>query len=303
MLTQSDGGFMKYLACIFLCLTLHSTLSAQADSSAESFFPSQIGNIWRYQQGPFATQTTLMRDSLHDGFRFLFYDDSNIPSYEIDSMLNVIALPNQGAYEALQYKLKAQIGEIWISQDTTSERSLRTVARVDDIYWGTVLGFVTQIKRIGYYRQSVTDTTNFNFWVRDDYLAAGFGFYLRIVDASQTPDVELIGCIINGKKYGTVLSVSNNSKDSFLSSFILNPAFPNPFNPSTTVSYELPKNTFVNLRVFDMLGKEITILANEEQQKGYHQIRFTPQNISSGIFLIRMTAGNIVQTIKVIYSK
>lgn len=288
-----------FLTLLFLC----SIVSAQVDSSAESFFPAQIGNIWRYQQGPFATQSTLKRDSLVNGYRFLFYDDNDLPDYGIDSILNVTALPNQGAYEAIQYKLKAQKGETWISQDTTSERTLRTVARVDDIYWGIVLGNVTQIKRIGYYWQSVTDTTDFNFWLHDDYLAAGFGFYLRITDASQTPSIELIGCIIDGKKYGTVVSAPDNSQYKVLSSCKLNPAFPDPFNSSTVISYHLSERNFVHLIVFDMLGREIKTLVNEQQQSGFHQIHFTPQNLSSGIYLVRIIAGNFTQTTKIIYQK
>jgi hypothetical protein len=128
------------------------------------------------------------------------------------------------------------------------------------------------------------------------------GYLLSQYDAGP-PTEQLMGCIINGLKYGAVSSVYTNPENKIVLAYKLLSAFPNPFNPSTTISYQLPGNDFVNLRVFDMLGKEITILVNEEQQKGYHQIRFKPQNLSSGIYLIRMNAGVFSQTTKIIYSK
>lgn len=295
---------MKRISITFLYLLLCSTLYSQVDSSAESFYPSQVGNVWRYRIASIELQSKITRDSIAPGVHYIFLDGSQIPAYKIDSLLNVTTSPTQGAYADLRYKLTAKKGEIWISKDTTQDNPMvRVVARVEDIFWGMVLGTVTQNKRIGYYIQPVTDTTYFSFWRNDTYLAAGFGYLFSIYDASQTPDVELIGCIINGKKYGTVVSVPYDSKNPIQLSYKLYPAFPNPFNPSTTISYQLPVKSSVILKVYDILGKEVASLVNDEQEEGSYQFNFAPPNLSSGIYLVRMTAGHFTQTTKIIYSK
>ncbi len=288
---------MRYLQIIFLCLFLHGFLFSQIDSSAESFFPHHVGDVWRYNDITQTYQIKITKDTIINGSTFLYYDNAVNPTYRIDSSLNVIEERNT------LINLKATLGEWWIYRDTTADNPwFRKIGRIDDIYCGNVFGVTTQIKRVGYYEQDVTDTSRVGAFYYETYFAAGFGSLYTIGDASQDLDHYLEGCIIDGKKYGTVLSV-DNPKQNIFSSFMLNPVFPNPFNPSTTISYQLLEKKFVNLKVFDMLGREITLLVNEEQEKGSHQIRFTPTHLSSGVYLVRLTAGNFLQTTKIIYSK
>ncbi|MFZ2322132.1 MAG: hypothetical protein WAV89_00400 [Ignavibacteriaceae bacterium] len=56
--------------------------------------------------------------------------------------------------------------------------------------------------------------------------------------------------------------------------FVLYQNYPNPFNPTTTISYDLPVSDFVTLKIYDVLGNQITTLVNKEQPAGYHQINF-----------------------------
>jgi hypothetical protein len=297
----SFGGIMKIIAIAFFGLFAFHSLYSQIDSSAESFFPTSIGNSWHYQYTQTSGYiTTLTRDSITTGSHFLFFDSSSVPTYEIDSTLNVFSYPTTG-YRRLQYKLKAKKGEMWVLYNISL--STRFVARVDDEYENYVVGILTQVKQIGYYYQPVSDTTNFSAWQSDDYLASGFGFYLQITEASQTPAEELYGCIINGKIYGTMTSVRDDMKDVTPSSYKLYPAFPNPFNPSTAISYLLPKTSNVILKVYDMLGREISTLVNEEQQKGNHQIYFKPYNLASGIYLVRISTESFTATNRIIYAK
>lgn len=272
---------------------LNYNLYSQTDSSAESYFPATIDNSWHYKYTQ--TQgyiTTLTRDSVANGSRFLFFDSSSVPAYEIDSMLNVWSDPTT-SYRGLQYKLTAQKSEVWPVKGAI-------VARVDDVYWQFIFGVTTQVRKIGYY--SGLDTT-FSVWFYDRYLAAGFGFYLEITDASQTPSVWLAGCIIEGKTYGDMTYVGEEFGNIIPSSYKLFNAYPNPFNPSTVISYQLPHKSFVTINAYDMLGREIATLVDEEQEKGFYKFNFTPKNLSSGIYLVRMNAGSFTQTTKIIYSK
>ncbi|MCD4737123.1 MAG: T9SS type A sorting domain-containing protein [Bacteroidales bacterium] len=68
--------------------------------------------------------------------------------------------------------------------------------------------------------------------------------------------------------------------------------FPNPFNSSTTISYDLPQSDFVTLKIFNLLGEEVCTLVNEFQKTGHHSIDFTPENINGNIFFYHLQTGN-----------
>jgi hypothetical protein len=67
--------------------------------------------------------------------------------------------------------------------------------------------------------------------------------------------------------------------------------YPNPFNPSTTIRYELPTSSLVRLSVFDILGREVVVLVNEEKEPGFHDATWTTKGMASGIYYYSMIAG------------
>ncbi len=69
--------------------------------------------------------------------------------------------------------------------------------------------------------------------------------------------------------------------------------FPNPFNPSTTITFELPKSKFVELEIFDVIGQKITTLVSGKLNSGIHQISFKPDGLTSGIYFYRLTDGDL----------
>ncbi len=80
------------------------------------------------------------------------------------------------------------------------------------------------------------------------------------------------------------------------SEFTLDQNYPNPFNPATKISYGLPKESFVSIKIFDILGKEVMKLVNENKQAGYHQVDFNASNFASGMYFYKIEAGSFVQT-------
>ena len=80
--------------------------------------------------------------------------------------------------------------------------------------------------------------------------------------------------------------------------FALKQNYPNPFNPSTTIEYSISSSSFVNLRVYDILGKEIAILVNENQPAGAYRATFDAADLPSGIYFVHMKAGNFSQVRK-----
>ncbi len=85
------------------------------------------------------------------------------------------------------------------------------------------------------------------------------------------------------------------------SEFRLAEGYPNPFNPSTRVRFELPGPAFVSSVIFDDLGKEVVTLVESQYEKGYHSIVWDASTVASGVYYVRMIATGELG--KVIYSK
>jgi hypothetical protein len=85
--------------------------------------------------------------------------------------------------------------------------------------------------------------------------------------------------------------------------FCLEQNYPNPFNPSTVISFEIPSRNFVELKIYDLLGRTIASFVNEEKEAGKYSIRFNGNSLASGIYFYKLTAGNYSQTKKLILMK
>ena len=90
--------------------------------------------------------------------------------------------------------------------------------------------------------------------------------------------------------------------------FQLGNAYPNPFNPSTTLNYYLPINASVTITIYDLVGNVITNLVNKHESPGYKSVRWNATNnqgqpVSAGVYLYRFEAGDFRQTKKMIFLK
>ncbi len=79
--------------------------------------------------------------------------------------------------------------------------------------------------------------------------------------------------------------------------------YPNPFNPSTTIRFSIPEESFVTLKVFNSLGEEITTLINENIIAGNYEVEFDAADLPSGIYFFRLQAGSFVETKKMVLMK
>ena len=93
------------------------------------------------------------------------------------------------------------------------------------------------------------------------------------------------------------LFISNNinnvsDEESGVTDYLLSANYPNPFNPNTTISYQLPKSGQVTIKVYDVLGNEVKTLVNGYKPAGQYSVNFDAAKLSSGVYIYRITAGS-----------
>lgn len=106
-------------------------------------------------------------------------------------------------------------------------------------------------------------------------------------------------------------SPADVSPDPVISGYFLSDAYPNPFNPTTTIKYEIGESGMVTLRVYDLLGSEVATLVNEEKSSGEYEVEFNTSNLpsrqgsalTSGIYFYTLTSENFTSTKKMILIK
>ena len=79
--------------------------------------------------------------------------------------------------------------------------------------------------------------------------------------------------------------------------------YPNPFNPSTSIRYQVSSISQVSIKVYDILGNEVTTLVNEQKEPGYYEIEFNAIQFASGVYIYRLQAGSFVSTKKMMVIK
>ncbi len=95
-----------------------------------------------------------------------------------------------------------------------------------------------------------------------------------------------------------IIGIGINMKKSFVinytapKEYALSQNFPNPFNPTTTIRYDLPFDSKVSLKIYDILGNEVKTLVENEQSAGYKEIKFNGSSLASGIYIYRLIANS-----------
>ncbi len=149
--------------------------------------------------------------------------------------------------------------------------------------------------RVGYlFESDLTALTNYD--------SASVELKILIMDSfNNTSEISFEPAIAVGK-YGIIADVNQISENNF--SITLN-NFPNPFNPSTTIRFEIVEQGNVTLKVFDMLGQEIETLVDDYKFPGIYDVRFstTSSDLSTGIYFYQLKTGEFIRTKKMIYIK
>jgi hypothetical protein len=134
-------------------------------------------------------------------------------------------------------------------------------------------------------------------WAREGSQTIG-NVVVDMIDVRTADSKVVIGT--HGKGVFTSnISTSVDPEDlSIPDQFVLQQNYPNPFNPATTISYSLASQERVTLKVYDMSGREVVTLVDEQKDSGFHKVVFDGSDLSSGVYLYQLRAGNFEQTRK-----
>ena len=129
----------------------------------------------------------------------------------------------------------------------------------------------------------------------------------RLPDGSNTWEYFSVPTPGASNSEGTIVGINEKSK-SLVYTFELKQNYPNPFNPTTTINYTIPTSEKVQaapvqLKIYDVLGSEVTTLVNKKQTAGNYSINFDASKLTSGIYFYKLSVGNFVQTKKMILIK
>jgi photosystem II stability/assembly factor-like uncharacterized protein len=153
---------------------------------------------------------------------------------------------------------------------------------------GVILKTMNSGVNWGFQQSNTTENLNSTFFYLDDntgYAVGNNGTILKTTDG------------------GGVITSLNNEVSILPDEFKLLQNFPNPFNPTTKIKFSLPLKSTVTLRVFDISGKEVSVLVNGVLALGSHEVKFDAKDLSSGIYFYTLKAGEISLTKKMILMK
>ncbi len=169
----------------------------------------------------------------------------------------------------------------------------------------TVEGLTATNCRYGGIIIGLPETPMTNIYLSNVNISANTGLRIRNV-AVDTANIKVhanSGPSIIFEVNGILTSVESELNENIPDKFTLYQNYPNPFNPNTVIEYHLPQTSFVTLRIYDVIGREIKTLVNEKQNAGHHSLTIDASNLSSGVYFYRIEAGNYTETKKFVLLK
>ncbi len=165
-----------------------------------------------------------------------------------------------------------------------------------------VVPLVITVSEPGFYSMGVEKgfiPEDISIWIEDP------------VTGKQISERDLKSILFQGgnlQKEYLLFIAKNNSEDGGLvgelpSAFRLKQNYPNPFNPSTLIEYDIPESSFVEIEVFDLIGRKVQSLVNERKTPGFYSVEFDASNLASGTYFYRLTSGDFVQFKKMLLIK
>ncbi len=286
---------MKLLYILLLSGVLYAQIHKLDDQVSDkpepaSFFPHHLGDIWEYNTSDGLRRYTITKDSfLEDSAGYyLYYNNKSTPDYLIDTSLRVIEWPNDLDWYA--YNLTADSGSYWTVYKYEYTNVGAYVKSINEI---VVFGDTTVGMEIEYYEYELgIDDSLFwqhSQWMYTQILASGYGFIWEIREGANWPEPVLTGCVIDGDTSGYLSALPFKTIEDILPDRPrLYSNYPNPFNNITRIRFLLPRQSYVQLAVFDMTGALVKTVCRGTLSAGLHSIPFDAGGLSSSIYVYRL---------------
>ena len=223
----------------------------------------------------------------------LVHEFTHVCTYKINSSLPIWLSEGFALFEAGPYYSKASV--------VSSYNSIGKIPTLDDLSYNfdnfvkfggypfslTIVHFIAENYGMDAMRKLIHYPNNFS--VFEGLTKSGF----------QDKWFEYVK-----KNYlGIASGLISNKNFNVQNIFSLEQNHPNPFNPETVIGYQIPYGGHVELKVYNILGKEIAVLVNEDQRAGNYKVKFEGNNLPSGIYIYRLSACNYLNTKKMILLK
>jgi hypothetical protein len=261
---------------------------------AQHLFPLHVGDKWSYWVYPNSyPEYSIVSDTvMSNGKRYfeMLENHSFIEFYrqEGDSVFLFDTILKK---EYLEFDFSASVGDTISNIQRFSERDKQVITLISK-----GINEIFNVKRSSY-----------TFWLQYPGLTDG-SYSITITDslgityfAGEGGAQYLGGAIINNIQFGNLVDVKIPAE--IPSNFYLSQNYPNPFNPTTSIKFSIPRYSFVSLNVYDILGREIASLVNEEKSPGVYIVKFDGSTLTSGIYFYQLKAGNYTETKKFILIK
>jgi len=169
----------------------------------------------------------------------------------------------------------------------------------------THLKYDLQYSKNANFTNAVTKSNLTNAAMQVVGLDANSTYYWRVLSKNDLGSISSYSATGSFKTSG---ATAVEDKEIVPTQFELSQNYPNPFNPTTKITYALPQNSFVNIKVYDMLGREVKSLVNNDMLAGNHSVEWngldnSGNKVASGAYIYRITAGNFVSTKKMVLLK
>jgi hypothetical protein len=178
----------------------------------------------------------------------------------------------------------------------------------DSLYGWLVMYMSNSPIGYAFFNNKTTRSAYTQFNVNIQYIASGVpdncDMFFGIIGATNASDSPHVGSTFNLDDLslsGTATGIEVQPSEP--ATFSLSQNFPNPFNPSTMITYQTAKTGQVRLSVYDILGREVATLVNTVQPQGSHEVRFDAGELSSGVYIYRLQTPGFVQQRKMIFQK
>jgi hypothetical protein len=126
-----------------------------------------------------------------------------------------------------------------------------------------------------------------------------------LTSITESKNIATVSGVLYNSNFDTssIVSVEQNNSDNIPREFYLSQNYPDPFNPSTKISWQSPVNSFQTLKIYDVLGNEVSTLVDEYKSAGSYEIEWNASGFPSGIYFYQLKAGSFIETKKMILLK